>query len=444
MGQLRFTVGIAALLLVSACASLAVAQTAPCNCQTGTAATGDSSTTDAPTLDIPDAAAAPARKSGKSKVEPYSVSGYDDGAMALRPTLEIGVVASSNAALAAGGGADVALRLKPSLSFESEWSRHAWRGSMSAELVKFAATPSADSLTGRAETAFRLDILHTTHADFTAGFSTTQTNAGTGEVPGAAVGARRDSSISTSAGVTQDFGFFEGRAKVSVQRNLYGDVALAGGGTETNGDRNYLEPSLSMRGALGHEGNVLRPYVEASYDPRLHDQTIDRNGERRNSQGGSVALGVMFDDGPMWKGDVAGNFIARSYDDPALKTAMALGLNGTVSWSPTPLWNIVASSGVALNESEVAGVSATQSWTAGLQATYAWRDNVNFRSGANVTLAASGAALDTTTVASLGADWQLNPNMSLSGTVQNTWFAPGSGVGGYSEQRVMSSVVLKP
>jgi hypothetical protein len=440
MGQLRAIAGLSALVLFLGTAPTAVAQSVPENGTEPVITVPPVSAVSA--TDVPEI---PTRKSKKPKADPYSVYGYDDGAMRLRPTLEVGAVVSSNPALAsAGSSVDVGLRLKPSFSFESNWPRHAWRGSLSAEVVKFAATPSANTVTGTADTAFRLDIRHTTHADISAGFSSVETNAGSSEVPGTAIGPRHDTSFNSSIGLTHDFGLLEGEVKTAILHNTYGDVALSGGGTELNADRNYWEPSLTLRGALGHEGNPLRPYVEARYDPRVHDQQIDRNGQQRNSQGGGLALGVMFDDGPMWKGDIGGNFIARSYDDPALKAAFALGLNGSVTWSPTPLWNIVASTGVGLNESEVAGVSATQSWNAGLQANYAWRDNVNFRSGANVTLAASGAALDTTTVASLGADWQLNPNMSLSGTVQNTWFAPGSGAGGYSEQRVMSSVVLKP
>ncbi|MDE2383559.1 MAG: outer membrane beta-barrel protein [Alphaproteobacteria bacterium] len=434
------------LLPLAAGAGLAHAQTVPCNCQTGaTPSTGDSGgiTLDGSSIGADSTSVAPRKR--KAKADPYGAYGYDDGAFRFRPMLEIGVAASSNANLSpTAPKADVGLRLKPSFAFESDWPRHAWKGSASLDLVNFASTPSANSTTGTAETSFRLDIRHTTHADFSTTASLTQANAGSSEVPGTAIGPRQDVNFAQTASITHDFGGFEGRFKTGLARASFGDVALSGGGTEINADRNYWEPSLSARATLGHEGLPLRPFAEVSYDPRFHDQTVDRNGEQRNSQGFGAALGLDFADGPIWSGEIAGNFIARSFDDPALQTATALGVSGTVTWSPTPLWSIVANSGVALNESEVAGVSATQSWNAGLNATYAWRDNVNFRGGGTLTLADNGSSIDTTVVASLGADWQLNPNMALAGTVQNTWYAPGSGVGAYSEQRAITSIVLRP
>ena len=155
------------------------------------------------------------------------------------------------------------------------------------------------------------------------------------------------------------------------------------------------------------------------------------------------AVGLSLDDGPIWMGDISANFIARDYDDPALNTAMALGLNGSVTWSPTPLWNIVASSGVDLSESEQIGVSATPSWNGGLQIAYAVHENVKLKTGVSVSVISNAGGLDTTTVASLGADWQLNPYLSLSGSLQNTWFNAANGNGNYTEQRVMTGVVLR-
>ncbi len=441
MGQLRVIAGVSFLVLASSSFGLSAA---PLVDDRVTAdQVGD---VPAAVLLAPELAPPALLHRAKPKPNPYDVNGFDDGAFQLRPTLQMGAVVSSNANLSATAPkADVGLELKPSFSFQSEWSRHEWRGSASADVVRYANTPEAGSLTGSAETSFRLDIRHTTHADFSASVLATQANAGSSEVPGSAISARRDTSIATAAGLTHDFGSFEGQAKTTLVRNSYGDVVLAGGGSELNADRNYVESSLTLRGTYGHERMPLRPYVEVSYDPRFHDQRVDRNGQRRNSQGAGVALGVVFDDGPLWKGDVAGNFIARSYDDPALKTAMALGVNGNVTWSPTPLWSIVASTGVSLNESEDINVAATPNWTAGLQANYSWRDNVTFRGGVSLGLSGNaGGSLDTTTVASLGADWQINPNMALSGTLQNTWFAPAIGAGAYSEQRLMSSIVLRP
>ncbi len=380
----------------------------------------------------------------KKKVDAYAALGVGDGPVRFYPSLEIGGVVTNNVNSSPNvRQADVGLHIRPSLAFETDWPRHQWRGNINVDWLGYAASPNLSTLTGTAQTDFRLDILHTTHADFSNSISVNQTGSGNPEVPGNALAPRRDYNLATAAGITHDFGGVEGQVRLGLSRNSYDNVALVGGGTEINSDRNYTEPSLALRGVYGGRGAMLKPFAEISYDPRFHDQAIDRNGQRRNSQGGAFLLGVILDDGPLWKGDISANFIARSFDDPALKTATALGLSGNITWSPTPLWNIVASTGVSLGESEQANVSATQNWNFGVLANYAVRENVNVRGGVTTSLTNSNSSLDTTTTASLGADWQINPNMAVSGTVQSTWFGTSVAGANYNEQRVTTSVVLR-
>lgn len=380
----------------------------------------------------------------KKVVDAYAPQGVGEGPMRFYPSLEIGGVVTSNVnSSPTTKQADVGVHIKPSLAFQSDWSRHQWRGNINADLVRYAGSPDASTLAGTAQTDFRLDILHTTHADFSQSFTASQSGSGNVEVPGNAISPRRDYNLTSAAGLTHDFGGLEGQVRLGLVRNSYDDVALVGGGTEINSDRNYVEPSLALRGTYGGRGAMLKPYAEISYDPRFHDQAIDRNGQRRNSQGGAFLLGMIFDDGPIWQGDVSANFIARSFDDPALKTATALGLSGNITWSPTPLWSIVASTGVSLGESEQVNVSATQNWNFGVQANYALRDNVNLRGGVSTSLTNSNTSLTSSTTASLGADWQLNPNMAVSGTVQSTWFGSSLPNANYDEQRLITSLILR-
>jgi hypothetical protein len=50
---------------------------------------------------------------------------------------------------------------------------------------------------------------------------------------------------------------------------------------------------------------ALKPFVELTYAPRFHDEKLDRNGLRRNSQGLTASVGVALDHGPIWSGDAA-------------------------------------------------------------------------------------------------------------------------------------------
>jgi hypothetical protein len=376
--------------------------------------------------------------------DPYAAIGVNAGGLRLFPVLEIGTVFSSNAAKSATKPhSDIGLDIKPSLRFESDWSRHSWTGSATADWQRFKNEDDLSTLTGAAETAFRLDIRHTTHADFTASYALNETGSENSQVPKTAASARRDHSFTTSAGLTHDFGGLETTAKLSLARGLYEDVALVGGGTEKNADRDYWEPTLSVRATLGYSNVPLRPFVEAAYAPRFHDQTLDRNTQNRNAQGLALSAGVSFDDGPIWTGDVAMTYLRRSYDDAALQSVNALGVTANVTWRPTPITTILATTGLSFDEASAKNISASRNWTSALSLTQAVRDNVDLLAGASLALQKASSNIDITSTAKLGLDWKVNPNMTAGLTYQGTWFAAGSGTGDYNEQRLMSSIILK-
>ena len=385
-------------------------------------------------------------KKKKLVVDAYAPTGLDTGGIRFYPSLEIGGVATSNVAQSGTNPkSDFGFRLKPSLRFESDWSRHSWTGQVSAEVLRYLNNPNLSTLTGSADTKFRLDIRHTTQADFTANFTANETGLGDSSLPGNALEPRRDKSFGIGADLVHDFGGLEGSVRLALARSVYDNVALVGGGTEQNADRDYTEPSLTFRATLGDSVARLRPYAEISYAPRIHDQTIDDNGQKRNSQGLAGTLGLNFADDPIWQGDVALTYLVRNYADPALSSNSAFGLRGRVQWSPVPLLKLEAVSGVDLGETANAGIGGTKSWNAGLNVTYALRDNINLLAGIGYTRNDVGTAITNNKTVKAGFEWTLNPNMSVAFTYQGTWYDDGVtlGTGDYDEQRVMTSIVLR-
>lgn len=383
-------------------------------------------------------------KRPKPKTDPYAAMGLGAGGLRLYPSFEIDGVATSNVNQSASAAkADAGVELKPSLRFESGWSRHKWTGSVSADILHYMGNPSLSTATGTAQTDFRLDIRHTTHADFSAGYVLTQPGRDSSALPATAAGPGRDQTINVAAGITHDFGGLEGQLKTTLSRSTFDDVALSGGGTEVNSDRNYYEPSLTLRGVLGQNGDPLKPYMQIDYAPRLHDQTFDRNGQQRNSQGGSVAIGALIDEGPIWSGDIAAVYNFRSYIDAALPNASDVGLRGNLNWRPTRVLTLTATSDVGLSETETINIGATENWSAGLNLDYALRQNVDVLAGLGLTLANTGAGIDATETAKLGFNWTLNPNMVAGVTYTGTWFNSGSGGSNFNDQRIMTSFILR-
>jgi hypothetical protein len=381
----------------------------------------------------------------RSSIDPYAAQGLNTGGLRLYPELEISAFTTSNVAKSATKrNADIGLELKPTLRFESQWSRHSWTGSASADVLRYGKSADLSTLTGSAETAFRLDIRRTTHADFTASYILNQSGSENSQVPSSAASPRRDHNFKTSAALTHDFGGVEAIAKLALSRSLYEDVALVGGGIENNTDRNYWEPTLSLRGSFGQNNAPLRPFIEAAYNPRYHDQKLDRHNQDRNSQGLSLTAGVTIAEGPLWTGEVGATLLHRTYADGALAAETTFGVSGHLQWKPTELTTIDATSDISQSETSTTNISAIPSWNAGLTLTQSLRENLDVVAGANIGLQSQSTGTDTTTSAKLGLNYKLNPNVVAGVSYQGTWFNSAAAGSDYNDQRLMTSVILRP
>lgn len=396
----------------------------------------------------PDAPERPHRRLARV-VEDYSIganTGYDDGALELKPTLQIGTMYTNNVNLThSNRKSDVGIEIRPSVSWETKWPVNSWNGNIYFDAQRYASTPEANRLTGEGDTTLRVDIRRDTYAEFGANFALTEANPGSSNVPSNAIEARKDQAYGASTSLAHDFGWWQGKATVGVTRALFGDVALSGGGTLSNSDLNYTSPTVILRGTMGSLGATIRPYAQFSYDWRLHDQDVDSSGFHRDSEGYGAALGMVLSDGPTWSGDIAAVLMGRHFKDAALADVLVPGVAATINWSPAPLWTFVANAGVAINDTTTAGVSSNTTWTGGLTAKYAMRDNVNLRSGIAVNVATddSGSGVDVGTIVQAGVDWQVAQHVVLSGTLQSTWYQTPVETSNYDEQRAFLGVTLQ-
>ena len=224
-------------------------------------------------------------------LDPYAAPGMKLGGMTLYPELEAGTVYTSNVGSSATDAkSDVGLSLRPSLRFESDWVRHSWTGQASGDFTAYLENDDFNSSQIDAGSKFRLDIRHTTRAEFDASYALGQESSADSEVPDTAIGNRTDHTLAANAAIIHDFGGLEGRAKLGIERQIFEDVELSGGGTEDNSDRNNYTPSLALRLSYT-DPPALKPFVELAYAPRFHDEKFDRNGLRRDSQGITASRG---------------------------------------------------------------------------------------------------------------------------------------------------------
>jgi hypothetical protein len=404
----------------------------------------DEATADLPAfsnIDLSDEDPLPRARKKVPVENPYDAVGLRVGRIIVFPTLELGATASSNPArVATGAEADVGLRLKPGLRLQSDWSRHQWTASASSELLRYMEQDDLSATRAEMASSLRLDARHSTRVTLETGYTLSSTGPSDRDVPNTAIENLVSHTLQASAAVEHDVGAGSFALRGGLLRGVYEDVRLSGGLSEDNGDRNYMEAALSLRGTFNRHA-VLRPFGEVSYTPRVHDRRIDRNGLRRDSHGFGTTVGLQFAGDPLWSGEIAATLEVRDFEDGALKTEVAPGLLANLQWRPTELTRVDFTADVSLSETTAATDGATTTWNAGTTVTHALRDNLDLTAGMTGEISALSAALEFTFATRAGLEWKMNPNFSWSAAYEGTYvFSEGDD---YHEQQVIAGIILK-
>ena len=364
--------------------------------------------------------------------DPYAPTGIGNDGLRFYPSLTAGSIFSSNVNNSANNPqSDIGLQLKPSLRIESDWSRHALTAGLDGDIVRYASHSEFGTSNLNVFERLRLDVRRTTTADINSSYVLDEAG---GTDP-------TEHDLSGSLAITQDFGPMKARVTAATTSRFYDDRTRPNGTVEDNGDRNYNEPSLALRTTYNEYGPI-RPYVEAAYSSRIHTRELDRNGINRDSTGLAMTAGVELDSGPIWTGDLGLTYLHRNYDTASLGSASALGMTGSLTWSPTELTKIVMATGTSLDETTSAATPATRHWITSVDMTYALRDNIDLLTGASLEIEDKGASIDKTYGGKLGLAWKFNPVLAWTAAYDLTWLDAGSGNGGYVEHRLSTGLTI--
>jgi hypothetical protein len=364
--------------------------------------------------------------------DPYAPQGIGNTGLRLYPSINVGAVYSSNVneseddPISAKG-----LQLRPGLRLESNWIRHSLNAGLDGRLISYQGEDDYDTRTLDVFQRVRLDVRRHTTATLDARYALDQSGGD----------ESTEHTLSGSLALSHDFGPVVATLKAGATGALYEDVDLPGGGSEDNSDRNYTEPSLSIRTTY-NQSQAIRPYVEASYSPRIHRDEFDRNGLARDSQGYGITAGFEIAAEPLWSGDLGLTYLHRNYKDQSLDSASAVGLVGSLTWSPTELTSVVMGAGTTLGETTSATASSTTTWTASVDVTHGLRDNVDLQAGASVEIEDLDGAADKTYDVNLGLSWKFNPTLSWTAAYDLTWLDAAAGGEDYVEHRVSTGLTV--
>jgi hypothetical protein len=286
------------------------------------------------------------------------------GGLLLSPALQIGAERVDNIfADEQDPRADVITRLEPALDLQSDWSRHALRGSVTGVLARYRDNPSEDYNDFTAEARGRLDVRRDGRIDIGGRLARLHEDRGSpDDVNGFEPTRYQASSVFASTGM----GFGRWRIALdAVTEWLFYEDVLATGGVINNEDRDRTEDNAGLE--VAYEFAPARSlFARARVNRRDYRAERDDFGLDRDSTGSELVGGARVDfTGVLGAAAYAGR-VAQDYEDPALPPLDATDFGATLTWSPTGLTTIAATLARSVEETTFDGASSVRRTVANL------------------------------------------------------------------------------
>ncbi|HEV7255033.1 MAG TPA: outer membrane beta-barrel protein [Mesorhizobium sp.] len=265
--------------------------------------------------------------------EPFAAVGIRLGSFVLRPSVETGLGASTNASAAAGGTSGIYAETTLRLDAQSDWSRHrldlaafgTWRETLSGEEV--------DEIDGGLEAKALWDLAAGWRARTDLAYAVGPEAASSPLAIPEVVERPLRHSLQLDAGLERDLGKLQLGAMASLDRDWFGDAELADGTTLSQAERDSTLAALTLRTGYA-VSPAFAPFVELEIGRRLFDEPCDVCGVDRTATRLAGRAGVALDRGEKFGGELAAGLLRESFDDDGLEAIQGLSLTADLRWSP--------------------------------------------------------------------------------------------------------------
>lgn len=266
-------------------------------------------------------------------------------------------------------------RTEGGIGLLSEWSAHELRADLRGGYNEYFSDPGANRPDAIGTIDLRLDVDRDTIVDAEQRFAIDTQRPGSPELSAATLDRPLITSFGETLGATRSFGRLSIGLHGSFDRVAYDDAVLGSGAIQKLSDENYDDYGLRLRGAY-EITPVIKPFVDILVDDRLHDNSIDLAGFRRDSVGIIGQVGSSFEFNRLFSGEFSAGYGSRTYEDGRLKPLDGPVVNGSISYAVTPLTVVSLQAATTFDETTVAGSSGAESRSATLNVTHALLRNL--------------------------------------------------------------------
>ena len=347
--------------------------------------------------------------------EDHQPLGLRAGGLIMFPSVETGVEATDNVFQATTGPRDdFGYFVAPAMRIESDWVRHSANLDVASRHVFYFDNPSEDELDFDINGKVTVDVRRDTTFELEGSYSLDQEGRGDIDVPGAAAERPNEHTLEGTATLSHTFNRLEVAVEGAIEHNIFEDVDLIGGGQQNNSDRNFTEYEGTLR--VGYDiSPKLQPFVRAGYSVRRHEQEIDDNGLRRDSDGVSLEAGVAIEITSVLTGELAVGYVRRDFEDGALDDIDGITFDGSLVWQPSAITTIAFTASTEVEETGTGTLSGSIERRLGVSINHELRRNLMVGGSVDYTVEDfTGGSLEQETLfLALGLTYQLNRSVAL-------------------------------
>ncbi|WP_353646965.1 outer membrane beta-barrel protein [Mesorhizobium sp. WSM2240] len=357
---------------------------------------------------------------GIKEDNPFAATGIRVGTFIIRPTLEQGVTATSNADASSGGEPATLSETTLRLNAISDWSRHTATIDAYGNFRKTISGDEIDETKGGIDAALVLDLGNDYRARAELGYEAGPESASSPVVIEGTASQPLRQTFNASLGLEKDVGKARFGITGLVEHQTYGDADLSSGGTLSQEDRDFTLGAVVLRG--GYEiSPALTPFVEAEFGRRQYTMEEDASGFQRSSDRVGARAGLELDLTEKLTGEFSAGWIRETFDDDRLDPLSGPTLNADLAWSPERGTVVNLSAATSVEGTTTAGESGSILHAARLGIEREIRANLtaNASVGAGYRDYAESDGHDLILSAEAGATWWLNRYAGLSGRLRH-------------------------
>lgn len=375
------------------------------------------------------------------EADPFEPQGLRAGSFILRPSLDQGIRATSNADNSASGSSGVLSETALRLNARSDWASHLATLDATGIFEKNLSGQYVSNPRGQIDAALRLDMSDDIRLNFGLGYSVNREDASDPNGISAARTRPLVHNLSAQAGVERDIGKIFARAVARVNNTRYGNAKLFNGDQLDQSDRNNTYVSMTLRGGF-EVSAIIRPFAEVEIGRRIYQND---NGLDRNATQLGLRTGLQINSGEKLNGEFSVGYIGARSEDDRLRDTGGLSLDAAMNWSPQRGTDVQFGLRTYLDSSPDIGGNSSILYLANINVTRMIRANLslNARLDASVRDNRDGSGTDYGMGAEAGATYWFNRFFGVDGKLRHEFIKSDVASRDYQSNSVYLGVKLR-